>query len=65
MHFDVLISTSKLLALSGIFCSPLLALMPVRAGRSVISCPHTIQMKFVLWSYPLVKSVNVVNDQAP
>jgi len=61
----VLTFTSKLHALSDIFCSPLLTLTHIKAGRNVISCPHMIQMKFLLWSYPLVQSVNVVNDQAP
>lgn len=65
MYFDVLTFTSKLHALSDIFYSPLLTLTHIRAGRNVISCPHMIQMEFVLWNYPLVQSVNVINDQAP
>lgn len=57
--------TSQLRALSDTIFSPLLTLAHIRAGRNVILCPHMIQMKFVLWSYPLVQSVNVIDDQAP
>lgn len=51
--------TSKLCALSDTFYSLLLTLTLTRAGRNGISCPHMIQVKSVLWSYPLVQSVEV------
>lgn len=59
IYFDVLTFTSKLCALSDTFCSLLLALTHARAGRNGISCPRMIQVKSVLWSYPLVQSVKV------
>lgn len=53
----MLTSTSKLCALSDTFCSLLLALTHMRAGRNGISCPHLIQVKSVPWSFQLVQSV--------